>query len=99
MFEKTIRKWAQINLSPIHSQTQKDISELMNSCIEHEKKLNEQNDRLNIHANTIEETQTEIKSINEKIDAIIECIRGDRKDINALINIYKAMKPQTKRKK
>lgn len=46
-----------------------------------------------------EKKETEFKSINEKIDAIIECIRGDRKDINALINIYKAMKPQTKRKK
>lgn len=75
MFEKTIRKWAQINLSPIHTQIQKDICEVK------------------------EKNELEIKSINEKIDAIIECIRSDRKDINALINIYKTMKPQTKRKK
>lgn len=46
-----------------------------------------------------EKFEKEVNQINEKIEAIIECIRSDRKDINALINIYKTMKPQTKRKK
>ena len=47
-----------------------------------------------------EEYETKIKNINEKIEAIIECLRNDRKDINALINIYKNLnKTTTKRKK
>lgn len=47
----------------------------------------------------VNEHNDEIKQINNKINAIIECLNNDRKDINVLITMVKTLKTNKKRRK